>query len=471
MGNFRLFFKNIFGVFISNTVSLIAGLLLGILLPKLLDIDDFGWYRTFTLYSSYVGFFSFGIIDGIVLQYSDKNYDELPIRLFRSYFSWYTIINCAFVIILMSLGLILPDNNKKFIIISTGLYGFLINISGYFQQISQITQRFKEFSFRKILSSCLKVLCVLVLVVADYFWNITNYRFFITLLIISEFILMGWYLYTYRDIVFGLKESLYSTKRNVLRLSVKGFPLLFANLCSSLILSIDIQIVNLLFSTEIFAKYSFAYNLLTLVSIATSAFSVVLFPTLARMNRISLRKNYQLMSEVVLSIFMLSNFLYFPLSIFIEWYLPKYFDSLQFLRIILPGLPLTNLITVLIHNYYKIEGLTLVYFRKSLVVLILSMAGNLFAFYFFGNPVSISISSVVMILYWYIDVENYFVKNYSYTRWKNLVFVLVNMLSFYLLTSISNQMIGMLTYFLLYFALINILYKDSIKSSRNLFTN
>ncbi|HFI0583678.1 TPA: polysaccharide biosynthesis protein, partial [Streptococcus suis] len=162
---------------------------------------------------------------------------------------------------------------------------------------------------------------------------------------------------------------------------------------------------NLLFSTEIFAKYSFAYNLLTLVSIATSAFSVVLFPTLARMNRISLRKNYQLMSEVVLSIFMLSNFLYFPLSIFIEWYLPKYFDSLQFLRIILPGLPLTNLITVLIHNYYKIEGLTLVYFRKSLVVLILSMAGNLFAFYFFGNPVSISISSVVMILYWYIDVE------------------------------------------------------------------
>ncbi|HFR3703107.1 TPA: polysaccharide biosynthesis protein, partial [Streptococcus suis] len=215
-----------------------------------------------------------------------------------------------------------------------------------------------------------------------------------------------------------------------------------------------IQIVNLLFSTEIFAKYSFAYNLLTLVSIATSAFSVVLFPTLARMNRISLRKNYQLMSEVVLSIFMLSNFLYFPLSIFIEWYLPKYFDSLQFLRIILPGLPLTNLITVLIHNYYKIEGLTLVYFRKSLVVLILSMAGNLFAFYFFGNPVSISISSVVMILYWYIDVENYFVKNYSYTRWKNLVFVLVNMLSFYLLTSISNQMIGMLTYFLLYFALI-----------------
>ncbi|HFI0583653.1 TPA: polysaccharide biosynthesis protein, partial [Streptococcus suis] len=174
MGNFRLFFKNIFGVFISNTVSLIAGLLLGILLPKLLDIDDFGWYRTFTLYSSYVGFFSFGIIDGIVLQYSDKNYDELPIRLFRSYFSWYTIINCAFVIILMSLGLILPDNNKKFIIISTGLYGFLINISGYFQQISQITQRFKEFSFRKILSSCLKVLCVLVLVVADYFWNITN---------------------------------------------------------------------------------------------------------------------------------------------------------------------------------------------------------------------------------------------------------------------------------------------------------
>lgn len=466
---FKQFFKNIFSVLISNVISLVAGVFLGLLLPKFLSIEDFGWYRTFILYSGYVGFFSLGIVDGIVLKYGNKDYEELDQMAFRSYFYWYVIINGLFVLIMLVSAFVTPDPNMRFIRISLGFYSILINISGYFQQISQITQRFKEFASRKIISSFLRLFNVILLALVSYVGIAPTYNIFLFFLIISETILMGWYFFTYRDIIFGQKMELSQTFKDVLSLSKIGFPLLFANLCTSLILSLDAQIVNMFFKTALFAKYSFAYNLLSLVTIATSAFSVVLYPTLARLKKDDLRKQYQLLSEIVLVLFSIGNFLYFPLSIFIEWYLPKYADSLQFLRIILPGLTLTNLITVLIHNYYKIEGKSAYYFRKSLVVLVLSLIGNLTAYYIFETPIAVSIASIFVILYWYIDLEYLFVKKYSYKRSRNVGYVLINMVAFYIITAFNNHYFGIVLYGLIFTAVTVLFYRKNMTSELSLF--
>ena len=78
--------KSIIEVFISNIFTVIAGIVVGFIIPKVLSVDGYGYYKTFTLYITYVGFFSLGIIDGIVLEFGGHDYELYDKGFFRSVF-------------------------------------------------------------------------------------------------------------------------------------------------------------------------------------------------------------------------------------------------------------------------------------------------------------------------------------------------------------------------------------------------
>ena len=92
-------FYNILKVSLSNIFKLIAGILVGFLLPKLIGVTDYGYYKTFTLYASYVGLFHFGLADGIYLKFGDKNYEELNKKDFRYYSQFYFIVELIISIV------------------------------------------------------------------------------------------------------------------------------------------------------------------------------------------------------------------------------------------------------------------------------------------------------------------------------------------------------------------------------------
>ena len=301
------FVKSIFGVAISNVISIIGGIIVGLLLPKVLPVEDYGGYKTFTLYTAYIGFVSLGIIDGIVLKYGGKDYEDIDRPLFRSYFSWYTLVHFIFCILMFLGAVLIQDANYKFILVSLGAYTIISNYSGYFQQISQITQRFREYTTRKIISSVLKIVNVGVLFVWAALGFPPTYRVFLIVFISTELLVTAWYVYTYRDISFGEKLSFSDTRKEIFQLSVSGFPLLFANLCSSLILSLDRQFVRVLFDTTTYAKYAFAYNMLSLVTVATSAISTVLYPTLKRTTPETMKDNYGVLTAII-SIIVFTNY-------------------------------------------------------------------------------------------------------------------------------------------------------------------
>ena len=69
--------KNILKVVFGNMSAIISGIFVGFVLPKIISVNDYGFYKIFTLYFSYIGVLSMGVIDGIVLKYGKFNYDEL----------------------------------------------------------------------------------------------------------------------------------------------------------------------------------------------------------------------------------------------------------------------------------------------------------------------------------------------------------------------------------------------------------
>lgn len=460
--------KNIIAVTLSNLTTIVSGVLIGFLLPKIFSIADYGFYKTFTLYTNYLGLISIGIIDGIVLEYGNYDYEQLDSYKFRGFFKWYLFVHVTACVLILCASIFFNDSDYTFIIIALAINAISVNVTGYYQQISQITQRFRELSIRKVLQSISNILLVLILFFVSIKYEVVNYKIYIIFYILICSLLTLWYFYTYRKITFGKGATLKETKSDVFHLIKIGFPLMFANLCSTLILTLDRQFVNILFPNNEYAVYAFAYNMLSLVTIVTSAISTVIYPILKRTTKETLVKNYSSLISIMHIFVFGALVVYFPLKVFITWFLPNYIGAINIFRIIFPGLAISSSITVIMHNYYKTLGKNNNYFKKSIVILIISAIANGIAYLIFKTTVSISIASIIVMIIWYLYVEHFFVKEYNYSRWRNLVYMILTIILFYLVTFIENPIISGLIYFVLYSLLTIVMHKNSLKTAKEI---
>lgn len=454
-------------VLFSNIVNVIAGVVVGFVIPIVLDVEGYGFYKTFTLYVSYIGFFSLGIIDGIVLKYGSNNYDELNKEKFRSYFFWYFLIHVIFTLVLILLSLFIFKGEYRFIFMLFALDIIAVNVFGYFQQISQITMRFNELSVRTIVKSALTILSVVILYIMYINHMAVDYRLYIYIILIMNYLLTFWYIFTYRNIIFGKKEKLSISFKEMFSLIKTGLPLLFANLSATLILTLDRQFVSMFFSTSEYAVYAFAYNMLSLVTVATSAISTVIYPTLKRTDETALKDNYDKLIMIVLVFVNFALCCYYPLCFIIDWILPKYTDSLVIFRIIFPGLVISSCITVIMHNYYKTIGKNKIYFIKSLFIILLSVAANIGAYFIRKSMLDISIASIIVMLFWYLFIERYFIKEFKVKWKKNFLYMLIMVVFFYLITFIKNYFIGFGLHIVLFAVITGLYYLKEIKQFRN----
>ena len=70
----------------AQIVSLLVSAILNLIVPKYVSVVQYSYWQTYLLYISYVGILHFGLLDGLVLRYSQYDYDELNKPLFRSQF-------------------------------------------------------------------------------------------------------------------------------------------------------------------------------------------------------------------------------------------------------------------------------------------------------------------------------------------------------------------------------------------------
>ena len=143
--------------------------------------------------------FSMGIIDGVVLEYGGKDFNSYNKSYFRSIFRWYLLIHIFWILILLIISCILKDSNYRYIILMIAAYMFFANIVGYFQQISQITQRFKEYSLAKAIQSIMKVAGGAIMIALYFFTkDLVDYRIYIGLTTIGFVFVSAGYIYIYR---------------------------------------------------------------------------------------------------------------------------------------------------------------------------------------------------------------------------------------------------------------------------------
>lgn len=457
---------DIFNVALSNFIVILSGVAIGFLVPKIMEVEEYGFYKTFTLYISYAGFFELGVVEGIYLLIAGKQKEELDKEKMRLVFRILMIIEIIIASIFLFVAFTFLDTTYRIIFASLGINIIFVNIIQYFQFVSQAVQKFKEYSIINITKSVLTILLVGLLYILFLTNTLTEVRFYyiIALTVGVNFLVSILYMILYREYNFGHAASFRRNKRFVKKLFAYGIPLLISNLVCSLLLTIDRQFVNVLYSTEEYGIYAFAYNMIALITTATSAISAVIFPMMVKSKYEDIETEYPYLSSIVLMFVYGCLFAYFPLYLIVQYFLPKYFDSLVFFRIIFPALVAQSVISIVMQNHFKKLNKNMIYFYCSLFILILSFIANVVAYLIFKTRESISIASVIVSFLWYFIMEFYFVKKYKVKWIKNGLFLILMAGLFYGITFIPNIFISGAVYLAAFIIMSFIFYHKNINT-------
>jgi len=456
--------KAIIKLFFSNVLVLITGIATSLILPKILSVEGYGNYKLFTLYLGYFGLLGLGFLDGIYLKFSGKDFDDLDKKRFRLYFKYYLFIQFSVFILLLLLSFFINEEYKN-IVLMLSFYLIPFMIISYLQQISQITKRFDELSIRKTINSILIAIGTGLLAFAYFVIKLeVDYMWYILIQILVSLILCLWYVYTYKELIFGDSYKIYNEKQDLIKLHILGFPLLLSNFLINIISLVDRQLVSILFDRMTYSIYAFAYNITTLIATVISVFSLVFYPLIKQNTNDKNFKLFNTFVSAIIVLFSLALSSIFPISSFIKWFLPNYTQSIEVIFIILPGLMYSSIISIVIYNYYKLVNKVKNFFIISLFVLVLSIILNYVIFTIFKTYQSISITSVITTVLWFLLTSKYLSKEIIIKTRKNIILSFLIMILYYSIHSLAFNIYGF-TLYILSILLINYVFlKKDIKT-------
>lgn len=447
--------KNIIHIAFSQGISLMASIVTSILLPKILNIEGYGFFRIFTLYLSYTALLHFGFIDGILLRFAGTDYESLPKKEVRTYSRFYIVMQLIIGVVILLSSFFAPDKDYRFIIMMMGVDMVAINITSYYQFLSQATKRFREYAMKNLFLSGVKAVFVLLLFGLHILlhWQI-SYRVYLVFLVAFDCLMLGWYLLIYHDITLGKGEALSHLKKPLRSLFETGILLTVAYQASHLIHMLDRQFVSLLYPVETYAVYAFSYHLVTLISTMVSSIAIVMFPMLKKSGKEEIQKNYSTILSGVCAIIGGALVLYYPLVAFIGWFLPEYTASIAYLKIILPCILYTGSISVVMFTFVKVLNENFRFFRNSLLILGLGFLLNCVAQWAFHSPKAISYASLVTMAVWFILEGHHLKKLVNLSYIKEFFYVLAVTLGFLGIVQFVPQMLlGMGCYLVFFLAI------------------
>lgn len=108
--------SSILRVGLANALKVLCGVLVGFALPRLLSVDGYGYVRTCTLYATYVGLFSTGIIDGIALRFGGTPLEQLDQSSMRRYGRTFLLLEVLFAAAGCLAGLLSGSSGLRFLL-------------------------------------------------------------------------------------------------------------------------------------------------------------------------------------------------------------------------------------------------------------------------------------------------------------------------------------------------------------------
>lgn len=443
-------FKNISYSFTANITSMLISVLMIIFMPKFLEVQDYSIWQLYIFYSSYLGFFHFGWLDGIYLRYGGYEFEQLDkLKFSNQLYSLFLFEVIITVILLSYIYFELADLLQKEILIFVSLLLLPVILYTFSSFILQITNRIKEYA-KLILFERLTFVFVVVL------YLVCGFRSYIGLFYIDLFgkilaMLFGIYLIK-GILVFNFTKFTVIIAEICENVNV-GSKLLFANIASMLILGIIRFGISQYWNVVTFGKISLALSIANFLMVFINAVSVVLFPALKRVADNELKIVYQKI-DIVLTVILLGALaLYYPLKYILNWWLPQYADSLMYVSILFPICFFESKVVLLINTYLKALRQEALLLKVNFVTVALSALLTYFCVVYLHNLQFTVFSILVLFLFKYSISKYFLMKKLQISdSFSELVlifaFVAINSLQFNLFYSFSSYLFLFVMYLL-----------------------
>jgi len=368
--------KNVLISVAVQAVSLTVGFVLNLVLPKYIPQLQYAHWQTYVLYVGYVGILHFGLLDGIVLRYAQFDYDELDKPRIRSQFKLLLLITAFLSMLSICIAYLVADGISKFIFIYVAIGIITKNLFTYTSYTFQITNRISKYALLIVSQK----LFYGVSVIALLFNHIDDFNLYCIADLCGDlFACAIGYLYN-RQLYFGKTLSISEAIQEFWVNTSSGIKLLIANWSSILLLGTSKMLVQWHYDAITFARYSFAFSLCNLFLAFVAAVSVVLFPSLKRMDKDKLPLIYDNVRSIISILLIAALLLYYPCFVILSIWMPQYADSLVYWGIMLPMIVYTSKVTLLTNNYLKA-------YRKELFMLRINVVSALIAFALFAFAV------------------------------------------------------------------------------------
>lgn len=346
----------------AQLVSLITSFVLGFIVPKYIDGLSYSYWQMYVLYVSYVGVLHFGLLDGMVLRYSQYDYDELDKARIRSQFQLLLIFSSIVTILSCAISALVLEGVSLVIVVLVSAGVVTKNIFTYTSYTFQLTNRISRYAFLVIAQRAVYAVVVVILLscgVGDFYWYcIADLLGDVVGIIIGAVLNRGMY--------FGkslpVKECFKEGWSNI----SAGIFLMIANLSSTLLIGGAKMVIQWRWDELVFGKLAFSFSVTNIFLTFVTAISVVLFPSLKRMQNDELPSLYpriRLIASVVLFTAMIA---YFPMTWVLNRWLPQYAESLPYLGILLPLIVFSSKVGLLTNNYLKA-------YRKERIMLLINV--------------------------------------------------------------------------------------------------
>lgn len=373
-------------------VSLLTSFVVSLIVPKYIDILDYSHWQTYVLYSSYVSIFQFGLIDGFILKYSKYNYEELNKEELRSQLQ-------IFLVFLTSISLITGFVSLLFLEGITKILGVLLAVSivlknhfWYSSTIFQITYRIDKYSKITILQRASYLIGVIILLavgVKEFFW-------YCIADIIGD-LLSGILAVKYnRELFFGRIKNVKKSLNDIWDNLKCGIVLLLANYSTSLIIGAAKILVKFRWDDIVFGKVSFGFSLTNLFLTFITAISVVLFPSLKRIDENKLPTMYSKIRTLSTIVMFIALAFYYPIALVINAWIPKYAESISYMLYLLPIVAFVTRTNLLTNNYLKIFRREKQMFAVNVIFALIGIGIYSLCAFVFNNLIGILISVVVI---------------------------------------------------------------------------
>lgn len=377
---------------LAQIISIVVSFILGFIVPKYIDEFQYSYWQTFILYVGYVGVFHFGLLDGIVLRYSQYDFDELDKPRIRSQFQ----LTLNFVSLLALIGCltsVCTDNivtKEIVILVSIGI--ITKQVFGYTSYSFQITNRITKYAVLVIAQRAVYAIYIVILLAC----RVNNFMWYCIADLFGDVFAIFLGAIFNRGMYFGKALPIAECFKEAWLNISSGIMLMVANFSSSLLVGGAKMMIQWRWDELVFGQVSFSFSVSNLFLTFVTAISVVLFPSLKRMKEEDLPDIYTKIRNIISPLLFFAMIVYFPGCWILEKWLPNYSDSLVYLGILLPIIIFSSKVSLLTNNYLKA-------YRKEKLMLVINVASVLFGMAIFAIGAYI-LNDLEFVLYFLVAV-------------------------------------------------------------------